>query len=123
MTKGKLNIYSADDHKPRVIDNIEMVAGNLHPDGGLGAEIGMTGTVLGGGSPDFSFSGQVFYDPVRREFSARGLNAYLAGSRFSLDVSMNFGVTPYSFDAHLATPSLTRETIETSFGKSPIGFS
>jgi hypothetical protein len=120
VTRGRLNIYSEESAQPRIIDNIEIVAKNLRPASGIGTEIRMTGSVLDKQRPDFSFSGQVFYDPARHELSARNINAYLAGSRFALDLSMNFGVSPYSFDMHLATPSLTRETVQPFLEKSSL---
>ncbi len=112
VSGGKLNIYSAGEPKPRIIDNVDIVAGNLKSAGGLGVDLGMTGSVFDDREQDFSFSGQLFYDATRREFSTRGANAYLSGSRFLLDLSMNFGLTPYSFDAHLATPALATSAIE-----------
>ena len=105
---GRLNLYFSDA-QPEVVEKIELVAENLFPSKGAGAEVRITGAFQGG--PGVSAAGRVFYDPSRWELTAQEVGANLAGSRFVTDISINFGVWPVSFNFHAASPALTREAI------------
>ena len=108
---GRLNLFLRDDSQPEVIDGIKLEAENLFPAKGTGAEVKLAGVFQGAEGTGFSAAGRVFYDPSRRELTAQEMGANLAGSRLVTNVSINFGVSPISFNFQAATPALTPKAV------------
>ncbi|MFH0798997.1 MAG: AsmA family protein [Pseudomonadota bacterium] len=109
------------------IGSIRLSAGNISQSGGFGADIRMAGRLYDtasaatGGKPqqaDITISGRVTQDSRRREIAARALRFSLAGTQMTTDFSINYGISPASFDIHIASPDLSSASLLPFAGQS-----